>query len=81
MNLTSPLPYKTKFSYKLDIEVVDILRDKSKLEFKRESKAKIVRRNGLLIIEQFYPMNLLQKLSLMEESVDRLARTGRICEG
>ena len=29
--------------HKLDIEVVDILRDKSKLEFKRESKAKIVR--------------------------------------
>ena len=56
--------------HKLDIEVVDILRDKSKLEFKRESKAKIVRRNGHLIIEQFYPMNLLQKLSLMEENVE-----------
>ena len=41
--------------YKLDIEVVDILRDKSKLEFKRESKARIVRRNGHLSIEQFYP--------------------------
>ena len=56
--------------YKLDIEVMDILRDKSKLEFKRESKAKIVRSNGQLIIEQFYPMNLLQKLSLMEENVE-----------
>ena len=56
--------------YKLDIEVVDILRDKSKLAFKRESKAKVVRRNGHLIIEQFYPMNLLQKLSLMEENVE-----------
>lgn len=56
--------------HKLDIEVVDILRDKSKLEFKRESKAKIVRREGHLIIEQFYPMNLLQKLSLMEENVE-----------
>ena len=56
--------------YKLDIEVMDILRDKSKLEFKRESKAKIVRRNRHIIIEQFYPMNLLQKLSLMEENVD-----------
>ena len=56
--------------HKLDIEVVDILRDKSKLEFKRESKARIVRRNGHLSIEQFYPMNLLQKLSLMEENVD-----------
>ena len=57
--------------YKLDIEVMDILRDKSKLEFKRESKAKIVRSNGQLIIEQFYPMNLLQKLSLMEENVEK----------
>ena len=56
--------------YKLDIEVVDILRDKSKLEFKRESKAEIIRLNGHLIIKQFYPMNLLQKLSLMEENVE-----------
>ena len=56
--------------YKLDINVVDILRDKSKLEFKREAKAKIVRRDGHLTIEQFYPMNLLQKLSWMEENVE-----------
>ena len=56
--------------YKLDIEVRDILRDKSKLEFKRDSEAKISLNNGHLIIEQFYPMNLLQKLSLMEENVE-----------
>ena len=56
--------------HKLDIEVMDILRDKSKLEFKRESEAKIVRSNGQLVIEQFYPMNLLQKLSLMKENVE-----------
>lgn len=56
--------------YKLDIEVIDILREKSKLEFKRESEAKIVRSNGKLVIEQFYPMNLLQKLSLMPENVE-----------
>ena len=56
--------------YPLDVEVMDILRDKSKLEFKRESKAKIVRSNGHLIIEQFYPMNLLQKLSIIEENVE-----------
>ena len=55
---------------KLDIEVMDILRDRSKLEFKRESKARIIRSNGQLIIEQFYPMNLLQKLSLMEDNVE-----------
>ena len=56
--------------YKIDVQVVDILRDRSKLEFKRDSKARIVRSNGELIIEQFYPMNLLQKLSLMEENVE-----------
>ena len=56
--------------YKLDVEVMDILRDKSNLEFKHESEAKIVCRNGNLIIEQFYPMNLLQKLSLEKESVE-----------
>ena len=57
-------------SYKLEIEVMDILRQKSELEFKRESEAKIVRRDGNLIIEQFYPMNLLQKLSLRKENIE-----------
>ena len=57
-------------TYKLDIEVMDILREKSELEFKRESEAKIVRRNGNLIIEQFYPMNLLQKLSILKEDIE-----------
>ena len=61
---------QNEIPYKLDIEVMDILRDKSKLEFKRESEVEIVRRNGHLIIEQFYPMNLLQKLSLMKENVE-----------
>ena len=61
---------QTEVPYKLDIEVVDILRDKSNLEFKRDSEAKIVRRGGRLIIERFYPMNLLQKLSLMKENVE-----------
>lgn len=56
--------------FKIDIEVVDILRDKADLEFKRDSEAKVVVKNGELIIERFYPMNLLQKLSLQKESVE-----------
>ena len=56
--------------YELDIEVMDILRDKSELEFKREAEAKIVRNNGKLIIEKFYPMNLIQKLSLMKDNIE-----------
>ncbi|MEN7432401.1 site-specific DNA-methyltransferase [Chromobacterium sp. TRC.1.1.SA] len=56
--------------FKIDVEVVDILRDKADLEFKRDSQAKVGVKNGELIIEKFYPMNLLQKLSLQKESVE-----------
>lgn len=57
-------------SYKLDIEILDILRDKSDLQFKREADANVVKENGKLEIKEFYPMNLLQKLSMQKESVD-----------
>ncbi|WP_243113197.1 site-specific DNA-methyltransferase [Ruminococcus sp. Marseille-P6503] len=56
--------------YKLDINIVDILRDKSELELKREAEAEIVREGGKLVIRQFYPMNLMQKLSLQKEYVE-----------
>lgn len=56
--------------YKLDIEVVDILRDKQDLQFKHDSEAKTAIRDGYLVIDQFYPMNLLAKLSLQQEYVD-----------
>lgn len=56
--------------FKIDVQVVDILRDKANLEFKRDSEAKVVVKNGELVIERFYPMNLLQKLSLQKESVE-----------
>lgn len=55
--------------FTLDVEIVDILRDKSNLEFKRDSEAKIVIKGGSLNIEKFYPMNLLQKLSMQKDSV------------
>lgn len=55
--------------FKIDVEVVDILRDKADLEFKRDSQAKVSIKKGELLIEKFYPMNLLQKLSLQKESV------------
>lgn len=55
--------------FKIDVEVVDILRDKADLEFKRDSQAKLTIKKGELVIEKFYPMNLLQKLSLQQESV------------
>lgn len=61
---------KEMLPFKLDIEVVDILRDRSKLEFKRDSEAKISTTETELVIQKFYPMNLLQKLSLFKENVE-----------
>jgi site-specific DNA-methyltransferase (adenine-specific)/adenine-specific DNA-methyltransferase len=55
--------------YKMDVEVLDILRDKANLEFKRDAEALVTVRNGNLVIENFYPMNLLQKLSMFKENV------------
>ena len=56
--------------YKLDVQIVDILRDKADLQLKREAEAEIVREGRKLIIRAFYPMNLMQKLSLQKEYVD-----------
>jgi len=56
--------------YKIDVEVVDILRDKADLEFKRDSEARVAIKDGELVIERFYPMNLLQKLSVQKEAVE-----------
>lgn len=56
--------------YKIDVIAVDILRDKQDLQFKRDSEAKIVAKNGKLVIKKFYPLNLLQKLSLLKENVE-----------
>lgn len=56
--------------YNIDVQIVDILRDKQDLQFKRDSEAKISIKAGLLVIERFYPMNLLQKLSLQQENVE-----------
>lgn len=58
-----------KLGYKVDIEVLDILRDKQELQFKRDSEARISLTKKKLEIKKFYPMNLLQKLSLEKSKV------------
>lgn len=57
-------------AYKLEIEILDILRDKTDLHFKREADANVVKEGNNIVIKEFYPMNLLQKLSMQKESVD-----------
>lgn len=56
--------------YKVDVQVVDVLRDRADLQLKREAEAEVVREGGRLVIRQFYPLNLMQKLSLQKETVD-----------
>lgn len=56
--------------YKLDIQIVDILRDKADLQLKREAEAEVVREGNKLVVRSFYPMNLMQKLSLQKEYVE-----------
>ena len=56
--------------FKLAIRVYDVLRDGQHLTFKRPAEAHLTLDHGELVIDRFYPMNLLQKLSLLEESVD-----------
>lgn len=57
-------------NYKVDIEIIDLLRDKSKFTFKRDAEADIKIKDGKLIIKNFYPMNLMQKLSMQKEEVE-----------
>ncbi len=56
--------------YKVDIQIVDILRDKADLQLKRDAEAEIIRDGGKLVIKAFYPMNLMQKLSIQKEYVE-----------
>lgn len=61
---------KRLINYKIDVQIVDILRDKADLQLKRDSEAEIVREGDKLIVHEFYPMNLMQKLSLQKEYVE-----------
>lgn len=61
---------KKEIPFKIDVEVLDILRDKNEFQFKRDSEAEIKIINGELIIEKFYPMNLLEKLSQEKENIE-----------
>lgn len=57
-------------AYKVDVDVVDILHDRADLQFKRDAEASVIVENDELVIKNFYPLNLMQKLSLDKETVD-----------
>lgn len=65
-------PELVKAAKPFDIEVMvtDLIRDKAHLHFKRASDARLKIEGGHLIVAGFYPMNLLQKLSMEPDAVE-----------
>jgi hypothetical protein len=69
-DIAAHLKMEIGMQYRVDVEVVDILREKERgLTFKYDSEAEIVMEGKNLVIKQFYPRNLLQKLSILGENV------------
>ena len=56
--------------YKVDIDIVDILTDRKDLQFKRDAQGEVAIEDGKLAIKYFYPLNLMQKLSMQRDNVD-----------
>ncbi len=65
-------PELVKSAKPFDIEVIvtDLIRDKAYLHFKRASDARLKIKDGHLIIDGFFPMNLLQKLSMEADALE-----------
>lgn len=57
-------------AYNVDVNVFDILHDRAELQFKRDAEASVVIENGELIIKNFYPLNLMQKLSIDKDMLE-----------
>lgn len=70
-DLAAHLKMEIGMQYRVEVEVVDILREKERgLTFKYDSEAEIAVEGNELVIQQFYPRNLLQKLSILDENVE-----------
>lgn len=65
-----PALQKEAKPFDISVMVTDLIRDKAYLHFKKSSDARIAIENGELVIKGFYPMNLLQKLSLESDAVE-----------
>lgn len=56
--------------FDIEVMVTDLIRDKAHLNFKKASDARLAIEDGALVVRGFYPMNLLQKLSLETDAVE-----------
>ncbi|MCL2138290.1 MAG: site-specific DNA-methyltransferase [Treponema sp.] len=57
-------------NYKINVEIVDILQNEAVLDLKSKAEAVVQRKGNKLIIKNFYPMNLMQKLSIEHIAVN-----------
>jgi len=55
--------------YNVDIQIQDVLADRKDLHFKRTSEGSLAIEKGKLVIKSFYPLNLMQKLSMQRDNV------------
>lgn len=56
--------------FDIEVLVTDLIRDKAHLHFKRASEARLAVEDGHLVVAGFFPMNLLQKLSMEADAVE-----------
>jgi len=56
--------------FDIEVYITDLIRDKSHMHFKRNSEARLKIEKGNLVIAGFYPMNLLQKLSMEVDAIE-----------
>lgn len=56
--------------FDIEVLVTDLIRDKAHLHFKRASEARLAIEDRHLVVKGFFPMNLLQKLSMEADAVE-----------
>lgn len=56
--------------YKIDLKVIDVLKDRTDITLERDSEAEVEIKENKLIINSFYPRNLLDKLGKEAGSIE-----------
>lgn len=58
------------YPYKFDLKVIDVLKDRTDINFERDSEADVQIKGNKLVINSFYPKTLLNKLGEESENIE-----------
>lgn len=58
------------YPYKFDLKVIDVLKDRTDINFERDSEADVQIKGDKLVINSFYPKTLLNKLGEESENIE-----------